>query len=71
MSDEERRKLLEQLTIGVHPELSALLKCSRFTAYEMVRNNKIPSIKVGAHYRIPTAPLRRLLGMEGGDARAA
>jgi excisionase family DNA binding protein len=59
------RALMEKLTIRVD-DAAALLGLSRNAAYSAVREAKIPSIRIGRAIRVPTAPLRRLLGIEGG-----
>ncbi len=40
------------------------LGISRASAYEGVRNGEIPSIRVGRRIVVPTAALRRLLGID-------
>jgi excisionase family DNA binding protein len=56
-------ELLSKPTITV-PETSEVLGLSRNATYEAVRRGDIQSVKIGTKViRIPTAPLRRLLGM--------
>jgi excisionase family DNA binding protein len=46
-------------------QAARLLGVSRNGAYEAVRRGDIESIKIGSKIiRIPTAPLRRMLGLE-------
>lgn len=56
-------KLLKQPTITVE-QLAVVLDCGRDVAYSKVRAGEIKSIRLGRLIRVPTAPLRRLLGME-------
>ncbi len=54
-------------------QVAELYGISRATAYEGVRTGDIPSIRVGRRILVPTAAVRRLLGLEapgGGDAAA-
>lgn len=41
-----------------------LLKLSRGTTYKALRSGAIPSVRLGNQYRVPTAKLRALLGIE-------
>jgi excisionase family DNA binding protein len=56
-------RLLGQPTIRVD-DLAEILDCGRDAAYEKVRSGEVASIRVGRCIRIPTAPLKRLLGMD-------
>ncbi len=49
--------------IGVE-EAAAFLGIGRHAAYAAVRSGVIPSIRVGRSWRIPTAALRRLAGLD-------
>ena len=63
----ERKKLPdpeEQPTMSVHPETSGALGVSRETAYAMVRDGVVPSIRAGSRILVPTALLRRKLGLD-------
>lgn len=51
-------------------EAAELLSISRSLAYEAVRCGQIPSIRVGRRLLVPTAALRRLLGVEAAAAAA-
>jgi excisionase family DNA binding protein len=58
---------LSELSITV-VEAGQVLGLSRDSAYEAVRRGDIESIKIGRKIiRIPTAPLRRKLGMGDRD----
>ena len=47
-------------------EAGDALGISRASAYEGVRTGEIPSIRVGRRIVVPTAALRRLLGIDDG-----
>lgn len=59
--------LLEQLkqpTVTV--KVAALLfKLGQNAGYRAVADGSLPSVKIGGAIRVPTAPLRKMLGMEG------
>jgi excisionase family DNA binding protein len=57
-------------TISVE-RAGASLGISRATAYDAVRRGEIPAIRLGRRWVVPTAQLRRLLGLdpETGDAK--
>jgi hypothetical protein len=46
------------------------LSIGRTRAFELVRRDEfpVPVLRVGATYRVPTAPLLRLLGLSPGKA---
>lgn len=48
-------------------ESAELMRISRSSAYEAVRNGQIPSIRIGHRWLVPTAALRKLLGVEQVD----
>jgi excisionase family DNA binding protein len=52
-----------QPTVTVE-EAGDAIGISRASAYEGVRNGEIPSIRVGRRIVVPTAALRRLLGID-------
>ena len=47
------------------------LGISRSSTYRAVRNGSLPSVKVGALYRVPTEPLLEKLGLNTPEAQAA
>ena len=57
------KALTEEPTLTVD-EAAALLKMSRAGAYNAIRDGNIPNIKIGRLIRVPTASLRKLLGIE-------
>ncbi len=57
------RALAEDLTVTVE-EAAALLGMSRNGAYNAIREGEIPSIRIGRCIRVPTHPLKKLLGLQ-------
>lgn len=53
-------------TMNVWPDTGKALGLSRASTYEAVRRGDIPSIRVGGRVLVPTAGLRRMLGLDGG-----
>ena len=43
------------------PEAAKILKISRNSAYEAIKRNEIPSIRIGPRLRVPRAGLDKLL----------
>jgi hypothetical protein len=64
MDDGIRRALSEHVSVPLWPTAAKALCLGRNAAYEAVRRGDIPSVKIGKRYAIPTAPLRRMLGIE-------
>jgi excisionase family DNA binding protein len=63
--DDTSPKWLTRATITVD-ELALVLEISRSTAFEAVRSGRIPSIRISERrIVVPTAPLRRMLGIVG------
>ena len=48
------------------PLAGAALGLSRNKAYEAAKRGEIPTLKFGKRLVVPTAPLRRMLGLESG-----
>jgi hypothetical protein len=66
MTRDEVKVLLEKPTIT--PEelyLSGVLQSSRNRVYQAINEGLVPSFRVGKRIVIPTAALRRLIGMAG------
>jgi hypothetical protein len=63
MDQEIRKALSENLTVTV--ELAGrALGLGRNSAYTAVRKGEIPSIKIGGKISVPTAPIRKMLGLD-------
>ncbi len=52
-----------ELTVTV-PEAGELLGLTRNKAYEAAAKGEIPTLRFGKRLVVPTAPLRRMLGLE-------
>jgi Helix-turn-helix domain len=61
--DDDIRKALTGLTVPVVVAGRAL-GLGRNAAYAAAKRGEIPSVKIGGAIRVPTAPLRRLLGLD-------
>jgi hypothetical protein len=59
-----RKMLTERLSVPVEVAGQAL-GLGRSLAYEAVRTGAIPSIRIGGRITVPTAPLRKMLGLDG------
>jgi excisionase family DNA binding protein len=56
------KTLMEEPTISVD-DAAMLLRLSRHHAYAAVKEGHIPSIRIGRCIRVPSAPLRAMLGL--------
>ncbi len=65
--DEEIRKALTGLTVPVTVAGRAL-GLGRNAAYAAAKRGDLPTIKIGGAIRVPTAPLRRMLGLDQAAA---
>jgi hypothetical protein len=63
MREDLKRCLLEQTAVSVEVGGKAL-GLGRAKAYAAVRDGQIPSLRFGKRISIPTAPLRKMLGIE-------
>ena len=59
----EPKDILERPTCTV-PEAAAVLGISRDSAYRAAERGDIPSIRIGKRVVVPTARLRKLLGLD-------
>jgi len=60
--DGDIRKQLDRLTVPIEVAGRAL-GIGRSSAYAAARNGSIPAIRIGGKIVVPTAPLRRMLGL--------
>jgi hypothetical protein len=67
ISEEIKNEISTQLTVPVWPHAGQALGVSRNTAYQAARRNEIPTIKIGNRLAVPTAHLRKMLGIECAD----
>jgi hypothetical protein len=63
MDDEIKTKIASQLTVSVGVAAQAF-GIGRNAGYEAVKAGQIPSIRIGGRICVPTAPLRKMLGIE-------
>jgi hypothetical protein len=63
MNDQITRALMERVSISVETAGRAF-GLGRNSAYRAVKEGQLPSIRIGAKIVVPTAPLRRMLGIE-------
>jgi excisionase family DNA binding protein len=57
-----RQTLLDEVSVPVETAAEAL-GIKRSSAYEAVRNDELPHIRIGRRVSVPTAVLRRMLGI--------
>jgi excisionase family DNA binding protein len=71
-SDHERRQVINPKWNGrdtfTVPEAAEILGVSRWSAYQAVHNNEIPSIWVGRRCLVPRVALERMLDGAGDGA---
>lgn len=63
-----------KLTVPLYPHAALALGLSRNSAYEAAKKGEITTIRIGNLIRVPTAPLRKMLGMDAAvspEGRAA
>lgn len=62
----ETRGLLDRPTISVE-QAAAIFGIGRNAAYEAVRRGEIPSVRLGGRILVPTAAIRKMLYVDGGQ----
>jgi hypothetical protein len=62
--DDELKQTLFRLTAVKLEVASRALGMSRSAIYNAARRGDLPIIRIGGSIRVPTAPLRKLLGLE-------
>jgi hypothetical protein len=65
MKQEELVALLSRPLISV-AEMKAVIGLSQYSAYAAVKRGDIPTVRIGRLIKVPTAPLRKMLGLEAG-----
>jgi hypothetical protein len=63
MDDQIKRELSEKLTVSVETAGKAF-GLGRNSAYAAVRSGDIPGIRIGGKIAVPTAQIRKMLGIE-------
>lgn len=61
--DDRLKQALKGLTISVETAGQAL-GIGRNAAYAAAKRGDIPTLRIGRNIRVPTAPIRRMLGLE-------
>jgi excisionase family DNA binding protein len=62
MTDGEKTNILKKPTITVK-QVAEVLEISLASAYKRTRSGDISTIRIGKVIRVPTAPLRTMLGI--------
>ena len=64
MDEKIRKAIMNELTVPLWPTAGRALGLGRNATYEAAERGKIPTIKTGGRKKpVPTAPLRKLLGI--------
>ena len=63
MDNDIRKALTERVSVPVEVAGKAF-GLGRNSSYAAVKNGNLPSIRIGNKIAVPTAPLRRMLGLE-------
>ena len=63
MKSEVRKAILEDFSVPVEVAGKAL-NMAKNAAYRAVKSGEIPSVKIKGKIIVPTAPLRRMLGID-------
>jgi hypothetical protein len=63
MDGDVKKALTDNLTVSVDVAAKAF-GIGRAAAYAACNSGDIPSVRIGGRITIPTAPLRRMLGIE-------
>lgn len=71
LDPEIKRAILQDLTVPLVPHAASALGLSRSGVYNAAKSGDLPIIQMGRRKVVPTAPLRRMLGIEAGQSAAA
>jgi len=63
-SNETLLALFEDKVLLTVPEVAKILRIGRTKAYELVRDDIIPSIRLGKHIRVPLVSLKKWLQIQ-------
>jgi hypothetical protein len=63
LSPDEIEALLQQPTASAS-DTGAILDIGETTVYERIRNKQIPTVPIDGMHRIPTAWIKRVLGLQ-------
>jgi hypothetical protein len=64
MNPDIRKAITDDLTVSVDVAGAALGLKSKTARYAAIKAGAIPSIRIGGRITVPTAPLRKMLGIE-------
>jgi hypothetical protein len=65
MTDEEiKQELLTKLVVPLWPTAGLAVGLSRSATYQAAKRGDIPTLDVGRNRTVPTASLRKMLGIE-------
>ena len=64
MSPDIRKAITDDLSVSVEVAGKAFGLKSKGAAYAAVKAGEIPSLRIGGKISVPTAPLRKMLGIE-------
>lgn len=64
MNPDIRRAITDDLSVSVDVAAKAFGLKSKTAAYAAIKAGTIPSIRIGGKIAVPTAPLRKMLGIE-------
>ena len=53
------------------PEVARALRIGRNHAYELIRDGRLPALRIGRAIRVPRAAVERLIAQAGGAGDAA
>ncbi len=56
--------LEQRLTLTLWPEVAEILGLSKVSVYKAAKRGEIPTIRIGKRILVPTADLRRMLGLD-------
>lgn len=71
VDDDLVEKLRREVSVPLWPTAGRACGIGRNSAYKAAERGEIPTNKFGGKLTVPTAPLRRLLGIYDGAARRA
>jgi hypothetical protein len=67
MDEDVTAAIKSKLTVSVEIAARAF-GIGRNAGYEAVKAGQIPSVRIGGRICVPTAPLRKMLGIESAEA---
>jgi hypothetical protein len=71
MDEKIREAIMRELTVPLWPTAGRALGLGRSATYDAARRGDIPTLDVGHKKPVPTAPLRKMLGIESSPSDSA